>query len=54
MIDAGPELWRKPHKEQFEQQRQKVLAFAEMWRPFDWTQKLKSKHGGDDSDDSDD
>ncbi|KAK3691764.1 hypothetical protein RRG08_009578 [Elysia crispata] len=40
MIDAEPGLWRKPHKQSFEDQRQKVLKFEKMWRPFDWTQNL--------------
>ncbi|RUS73566.1 hypothetical protein EGW08_018657 [Elysia chlorotica] len=40
MIDAEPALWRKPHKQSFEDQRQKVLKFEKMWRPFDWTQDL--------------
>lgn len=42
MLDLEPALWRKPHKESFEEQRRKVLAFAEWWKPVDWTQKLKA------------
>ena len=38
MIDAEPNLWRKPHKENFENQKQKVLQFEQNWRDFDWTQ----------------
>ncbi|KAL3879004.1 hypothetical protein ACJMK2_031326 [Sinanodonta woodiana] len=41
MIDAEPQLWRKPRKDNFEDQRKKVLQFAEMWKPHDWTQSLK-------------
>jgi hypothetical protein len=37
MMDAEPTLWRKPHKERFEDQRCKVLEFEKMWRPFDFT-----------------
>jgi len=46
MLDLEPTLWRKPHQERFDCQRKKVLKFAEMWKPFDWTQRLKQ--GGDD------
>jgi hypothetical protein len=42
MMDLEPTLWRKPHKENFEEQRKKVLAFSEWWKPVDWTQKLKA------------
>ncbi|KAK0042497.1 CWF19-like protein 2 [Biomphalaria pfeifferi] len=42
MIDAEPMLWRHPHKQSFEDQRQKVLKFEQMWKPFDWTQNLTS------------
>ena len=37
MIDAEPTLWRKPHKESFENQKQKVLEFDKKWKPYDWT-----------------
>jgi len=40
MIDAEPNLWRKPHKENFENQKQKVLQFEQRWREFDWTQNI--------------
>ncbi|XP_064609268.1 CWF19-like protein 2 [Liolophura sinensis] len=40
MLDAEPRLWRKPWRENFDDQRKKVLQFAEWWRPYDWTQKL--------------
>jgi len=41
MLDLEPHLWRKPHKEQFEDQRQKVLRVAELWKPYDWTSRLR-------------
>lgn len=47
ILDIEPTLWRKPHKEEFEQQRQKILKFAAWWKPYDWTQKLS---GGKESD----
>ena len=37
MIDAEPRLWRRPQKEGFEDQRKKVLQFADWWKPYDWT-----------------
>ncbi|PVD27440.1 hypothetical protein C0Q70_12599 [Pomacea canaliculata] len=40
MLDAEPALWRKHHREVFEDQRCKVLEFAEWWKPYDWTQQL--------------
>ena len=40
MLDAEPQLWRKPSRENFDDQRKKVLQFAEKWKPYDWTQKL--------------
>ena len=52
MLDIEPSLWRKPHKERFDDQRKKVLKFAEMWKPYDWTQRLK--HNSDDDDDAED
>ncbi|XP_048735526.2 CWF19-like protein 2 [Ostrea edulis] len=38
MIDAEPRLWRRPQKEGFEDQRKKVLQFADWWKPYDLTQ----------------
>lgn len=40
MIDADHKLWRKPSKENFDEQRKKVMTFAEMWKPYDWTQHI--------------
>ena len=51
MLDLEVRLWRKPHREQFEEQRRKVLTFAEMWKPYDWTMKLKSSGVQETSDD---
>lgn len=41
MVDAEPGLWRKPKKENFDDQRKKVLQFAEWWKPYDWTNRLE-------------
>ena len=40
MMDLEPHLWRRPHKQNFDDQRRKVLQFGEWWKPFDWTQKI--------------
>lgn len=42
MLDAEPSLWRKPHKQNFEDQRQKVLQFEKWWAPYDWTRELNN------------
>ena len=52
MLDLEPTLWRKPHQERFDCQRKKVLKFAEMWKAYDWTQRLKQSSGGDDDEDT--
>ncbi|XP_072040204.1 CWF19-like protein 2 isoform X2 [Amphiura filiformis] len=41
MMDVEPMLWRRPHKQNFKINVKKVLQFADWWKPFDWTQKLK-------------
>ena len=41
LLDLSPRLWLKPHREDFEKQRQKVVQLSEWWAPYDWTQKLK-------------
>ena len=52
MLEQDAPMWRKPHKENFDDQRKKVLEFAAMWKPYDWTQRLKKAES--DSDSSDD
>ena len=37
MLDVEPRLWKKPPFENFEQQKTKVLSFADLWKPFDMT-----------------
>ncbi|XP_016848146.2 CWF19-like protein 2 isoform X1 [Anolis carolinensis] len=37
MLDLEPRLWRKGLRENFEDQRKKVLQFAQRWKPFDFT-----------------
>lgn len=40
MLDVEPRIWRKDQKENFDDQRKKVLQFSEWWKPHDWTQDL--------------
>ncbi|XP_030633040.1 CWF19-like protein 2 [Chanos chanos] len=37
MLDLEPRRWRKPPRENFDDQRKKVLQFAQWWRRFDCT-----------------
>ncbi|XP_077984256.1 CWF19-like protein 2 [Glandiceps talaboti] len=41
ILDLEPRRWRNPPKQSFEDHRQKVLKFAEWWKPYDWTQKIE-------------
>ena len=44
MLDIEPRVWRHPKRESFEAQKKRVLAFASIWKKFDFTKKGKSKH----------
>ncbi|XP_076177300.1 CWF19-like protein 2 isoform X2 [Ptiloglossa arizonensis] len=35
MLDLDHDIWRKPKKENFDQQRKKVLKFSEIWKKYD-------------------
>ncbi|KAH0625142.1 hypothetical protein JD844_033292 [Phrynosoma platyrhinos] len=37
MLDLEPRLWRRGLRENFEDQRKKVLQFAQRWKQFDFT-----------------
>ncbi|XP_068173499.1 CWF19-like protein 2 [Antennarius striatus] len=37
MMDMEPRRWRKLIRENFDDQRKKVLQFAQWWKPFDFT-----------------
>ncbi|XP_068870694.1 CWF19-like protein 2 isoform X2 [Aphelocoma coerulescens] len=39
MLDLEPQLWRKGIRQNFEEQRKKVLQFAQWWKPYDFTKK---------------
>lgn len=36
MLDLDHHVWRNPKKENFDQQRTKVLEFLEAWRKYDF------------------
>ncbi|XP_059820285.1 CWF19-like protein 2 isoform X1 [Hypanus sabinus] len=42
MLDLEPRRWRKPYRENFDDQRKKVLQFSQWWKPYDCT-KTKNK-----------
>lgn len=35
MLDLDHDMWRKPRKENFDQQREKVLKFSEIWKKYE-------------------
>lgn len=35
MLDLNHDTWRRPRKENFDQQREKVLRFSEMWKKYE-------------------
>ncbi|XP_069747349.1 CWF19-like protein 2 isoform X2 [Narcine bancroftii] len=37
MLDLEPRRWRKPHRENFDDQRKKVLQFSQWWKSYDCT-----------------
>uniref|UniRef100_UPI00398EC46A CWF19-like protein 2 n=1 Tax=Pristiophorus japonicus TaxID=55135 RepID=UPI00398EC46A len=37
MLDLEPRRWRKPIRENFDDQRKKVLQFSHWWKPYDCT-----------------
>lgn len=37
MMDLEPRRWRKLIRENFDDQRKKVLQFTQWWKPFDCT-----------------
>ncbi|XP_030056116.1 CWF19-like protein 2 [Microcaecilia unicolor] len=37
MLDLEPRRWRKAIRENFDDQRKKVLQFAQWWKPYDFT-----------------
>ncbi|XP_071590800.1 CWF19-like protein 2 [Heliangelus exortis] len=39
MLDLEPRLWKKGIRQNFEEQRKKVLEFAQWWKPYDFTKK---------------
>ncbi|KAH0556521.1 CWF19-like protein 2 [Cotesia glomerata] len=41
MLDLDSHMWRKPRKEKFDEQKKKVMEFADQWRKYDCTGKSK-------------
>lgn len=41
ILDLEPQAWRRPRRENFDQQRKKVLDFAAEWKEYDFTASLK-------------
>ncbi|XP_057323234.1 CWF19-like protein 2 [Microplitis mediator] len=39
MLDLDSHMWRKPRKENFDQQKKKVIEFAEQWKKYDCTKQ---------------
>ena len=37
ILDLDHTLWRKPRRQNFEEQRKKVIEFAASWKPYDFT-----------------
>ncbi|XP_056417595.1 CWF19-like protein 2 isoform X2 [Hyla sarda] len=42
MLDLEPRIWRKAVRENFDDQRKKVLQFSQWWKPFDFTKTKES------------
>ena len=57
MVDVEARLMRNPPTEQFQEQKMKVIKFANVWKEFDWTKDLhpakKSTAASSDDSDSD-
>ncbi|XP_067013384.2 CWF19-like protein 2 [Anabrus simplex] len=43
MLDLDHSLWRKQRRESFDVQCKKVVEFAKLWKPYDFTQKESSR-----------
>jgi len=41
ILDVDPQLWRRPRRENFDRQKQKVLNFAAKWKEHDFTAKQR-------------
>lgn len=42
VLDLHHNLWRKPQRESFEEQLKKMQKLKELWKPYDWTEKVKA------------
>ena len=50
MLDVEARTMRNPPFEQFEQQKNKVLQFSEMWSKYDWTRVYNNRRDESSSD----
>jgi len=48
MLDLDPRLWRHPRREAFDDQKSRVLDFAQKWRKFDFTKRADSSSSDSD------
>lgn len=51
-MDLEPRVWRNPKRENFDNQRKKVLDFGSKWKKVDFT-KMKKEDESTDSSSSD-
>jgi len=42
MLDLSPNKWRKPVKRAVEEEKAEAVRLMEMWKDFDWTERVKS------------
>jgi len=52
ILDLEPRVWRNPKRENFDNQRKKVLDFGSKWKKVDFT-KMKKEDESTDSSSSD-
>ena len=53
MLDLNHNLWRKPRLESFEEITAKTNVVKPLWKPFDWTEKVKARLKDDSNHDED-
>lgn len=51
MLDLDHNLWRKPTNQSFDDQAAKASQFKEMWKPYDWTERVKQRMKDNEGDD---
>lgn len=53
ILDLEPRVWRNPKRENFDNQRRKVLEFGSKWREVDFTKKNNQRDASSSDSDSD-